>query len=549
VSSVPPGTPPGGTPPPYPPYDPKTQWRAYRAQQRAAWKAQRDAWKAQSHAWKASYVSAYGPRVPSVVGPIILIAIGIVALLVLTGHIAAGDFWAWYGSWWPLLLIGAGLAMLGEWAIDLRRETPVRRGGSFVGILILLAFLGFGASGWNHMGPWFSQWSDHNGNGFDDNFFNAFGLPEHDNDQATLNAQAPANAAVEIQNPRGDVSITAGDGPTIQVQAHEVAYASSDADAKKIFDAEAAHMTVSGSAVLIKSESNSSGRINLTVTVPKSAKVTVSSGKGDVVAAGLGDGIGVTASHGDVHLSAIAGSVQVHLSNSKHDFSAHQIDGDLTADGDLNDFTLSEIKGKVTQNGEILGDVHMESVSGPVHLHTSVTDLQLAELPGDLTLDSDDLRVSEAKGQVRVQTHSKDVDLSEIYGDTYVEDRDGRVSVEPAGNYGVEAKNSKGDVEVTLPPNASATVNGHTRNGDILTEFQLPISGDESKTVSGKIGSGEAKITVNTDVGDLRIKKGSAFPATPPPAPTVSAAPMVPEAPNAPHLKTHKAMPAQPVTQ
>ena len=61
-----------------------------------------------------------------------------------------------------------------------------------------------------------------------------------------------------------------------------------------------------------------------------------------------------------------------------------------------------------------------------MHLHTSVTDLQVAALPGDMTLNSDDLRVTEAKGQVHVITHSKDVDLSQIYGDSYVEDRDGR---------------------------------------------------------------------------------------------------------------------------
>ena len=91
---------------------------------------------------------------------------------------------------------------------------------------------------------------------------------------------------------------------------------------------------------------------------------------------------------------------------------------------------------------------------------------------------------------MRVVTHSKDIDLSQIYGDSYVEDRDGRIAVEPAGDYAVEAKNSKGDVEVTLPPNASATVNARTHNGDIMTEFGLTVSGDESKTVSGKIGSG-----------------------------------------------------------
>lgn len=545
MSSVPPTTPPGGAPPPFPPYDPKTQWRVYREQQKAAWRAQREAWKAQHHAWRAGYLGVYGPRVPSVVGPIILIGIGIVALLVLTGHIAAGEFWAWYGHWWPLLLIGAGLALLGEWALDLHREIPVRRGGSLVGILILLAIIGFGAAGWNNWwGPFRAQFGDQG-----DDFFNSFGLPERDNDQQVLNTQVPANASIDIENPRGDVSITAGEGSIVEVQAHEVAFASSDTDAKRIFDSEKPSVKVSGSAVLIKSESNSSGRLNLTVTVPKSAKVTVSAGRGDVTAAGLGAGIGVTASHGDVHLSAIAGSVQAHFSNSKHDFSAHQVDGDLTADGDMNDFTLSEIKGKVTQSGEILGDVHLESVSGPVHLHTSVTDLQVATLPGDLTLNSDDLRVTEAKGQVRVTTHSKDVDLSQISGDSYVEDRDGRISIEPAGNYSVEAKNSKGDVELTLPPNTSASVSARTRNGDIVSDYSMPNTGDsENKVVTFQIGSGGSKVTLSAENGDVRIKKGSGF-STTSPTPSVEAAPKAPAAPNAPHLKAPKAPPAQPVTQ
>jgi DUF4097 and DUF4098 domain-containing protein YvlB len=183
-----------------------------------------------------------------------------------------------------------------------------------------------------------------------------------------------------------------------------------------------------------------------------------------------------------------------------------------------------------------------------VHLHTTITDLQVAELPGDLTLNSDDLRVTEAKGQVRVTTHSKDVDLSQIYGDTWVEDRDGRISVEPAGNYSVDAKNSKGDVELTLPPDASASVNVRTHNGDVVSDYPIPSMEGDDKSGNFMIGSGSSKIALTTDNGDLRIKKGSAFPAVPPP-PATAAAPRAPEAPSAPHLKTPKPLPPQPVTQ
>jgi hypothetical protein len=533
--------------PPIPPYNSKEQWKAYKEQQKAAWRAQGEAWKAQSRAWKANYAGVYIPRVPSVVGPIILIAIGVIALMMATGHIIAGEFWAWYGHWWPLLLIGAGLLLLGEWALDMGRGTPVRRGGGFIGALIFLAILGCFAAGWSHARPWFVHDGDDNyGFNFDNDFFNSWGQPEHDFDQQALNAQIAANASIDIENPRGDVSVTTGDGAAIEVHAHEVAYANNDAAAKKIFDSEAAHLTVSGSAVTIKSESNTNGRLNLTVTLPKSAHVTINSGKGDVTAAGLGAGIGVSA-HGDVHLSEIAGPVQARFSSGKHDFSVHDLQGDLAVDGDVNDLTFSEIKGKVTQNGEILGDVHMENVAGAIHIHTSVTDIQVAELPGDMTLNSDDLRVNESKGQVRVVTHSKDIDLSQVSGDSYVEDRDGRIAVEPAGNFAVDAKNSKGDVEVTLAPNASATINARTRNGEIMTDFALPVTGDESKTLSGRIGSGAARITVSTDVGDVSIKRSS----EPPPAPeaNVPPYPKTPDLSKAPKLKTSKALPAQPVTQ
>jgi Putative adhesin len=545
MSSVPPNMPPGGGQPPYGAYDPKVQWRAYREQQKAAWRAQKDAMKAQRYAAKAGYYGGgYAPRVPSIVGPLVLITIGVIALLIYSGYIVASSFWSWYANWWPLMLILAGVALLAEWAIDARSKTPVRRGGSFFGVLILLAVIGMGAAGWNHWwGPFRSQFGDN------DDFFNAFGEPEHDLDQPNMSAQIPADASIQIDNPRGDVSITAGDTNTIQVQAHDVAHAGSDSEAKKIFDAETAHLTVNGSSVVLKSGNNSNGKVNLTVTVPKTAHLTVNSGWDDVTAAGLGAGINVTA-RGDIHLDAITGPVEAHFTNGRHDtFTAHDVHGDLNLNGDLNDLTISGIKGSVTQNGEILGDVHIENIAGSLHLHTTVTTLDLGELPGDLTLSNDDLRVSEAKGTVHVTTHSKDIDLSQIYGDTYVQDRDGRIAIEPAGNYSIDAKNSKGDIELTLPLNASANVSAHTHNGDIVSDYPMPSNDDEdNKTANFNIGSGSSKVVLSADNGDIHVKKGTNAP-TAPPAPAIGDAPTPPASPKAPHHLAAPKAPPQPVSQ
>jgi DUF4097 and DUF4098 domain-containing protein YvlB len=521
----------------YPPYDPKTQWRAYREQQKAAWHAQREAWKAQRHAWKTHYWG--GQHASSIVGPLILIAIGVVWLLVYSGHISAEQFWSWYAHWWPAILIAAGLALLAEWMLDLRRDVPVRRHGPG-GLIVLLVILGLFAAAGHHFG---GNWNGDDGMG---DFFNSFGQPEHDTDQTALEAQIPANASIEIYNPRGDVSITAAPDNNVSVQSHEVAYAHSDSDAQKIFTGEAAHLTVSGSAVTVRSGGDNRGRVNLTVTVPATAHVSVNAVRGDVTLSGLNAGVNISAGQGDTHLSEINGPVVAHFAHGRHDFSAHQVNGDISADGNSNDVTLSEIKGRVTINGEIFGDVHIENVSGGVKVHTSITDLDIAALPGDLTLDSDDLHVNEATGAVQVSTHAKDVDLNQIYGDTVVQDRDGTIAIEPAGAYAIDARNNKGDVEITLPPNGAGSVDGRTHNGDVVTDFPLSVTGEQDKVVTGKIGAGGPRIDLSAENGDLHLKKGPGFPSTPPAAESSASTPTTE---HGRHLKSKETLPVQPVTQ
>ena len=79
-----------------PPIDPRFQREQWRQQQRIARdqaKAQRDAWRAQARLQREQarwQMRQY--RRGSIVGPLLLVAIGIVFLLIQTGRIAANQF-------------------------------------------------------------------------------------------------------------------------------------------------------------------------------------------------------------------------------------------------------------------------------------------------------------------------------------------------------------------------------------------------------------------------------------------------------------------------
>ena len=542
MGSVPPGTPYGG-----PPFggDPRDYWRFQKEQRKAAWRAQQATWKAQREVLRAQNRAN---RVPSIAGPILLISVGVVFLLLMTGRLDADAFWGWYRHWWPLLLIGIGLVALGEWALDLRRDSPrTRHFGGYGGLVVLLAILGIGAAGWDHFwGPLRANFGDDG-----DEFFSALGQPQHDQDQSVIETAIPANAQVEIQIPRGDVSVAVGEGSQISVRAHQVAYAGSDKEAEKIFAAQQAHVTVSGNAVLLKVDGNQAGKTNLVVTLPKSVSVNVNSGRGGVTIAGLTGNVDATVQHGDLETTAIDGHVHAHL-NHDGDFAAHDVKGDLSVDGSGGDLTLTDVHGVVTVQGDY-SNVHMERADQPVHFHSSRTDMELGRLPGDMSISLESLHGTEVVGPIRIRTHSKDIELNQVYGESTIDDRDGRVEIGLAGSYATEVKNSKGDVDVTLPPGATFTVDGRTNNGDVVSDYPLEISGEDDKRVTGTIGHGGPKLTLSTEHADLHVRRGTeALPPAPPAVPAPGkpgVAPAAPAAPGVPHLKVGKGAAEKPVSQ
>jgi DUF4097 and DUF4098 domain-containing protein YvlB len=519
-------------PPPYPPPNPRQNpgqnpgqySQDPRQQVRDYARAQRDQVKMQRHYWRAYW---RGGRRGSITGPIVLLIVGVIALLVEMGRLNGYAVWDWYVRWWPLLLIAVGVISLAEYFFD--RNDPYagrRAGGGIVGLILLLLVLGWAAHGFRRLG-----W--HLGVNNDDFAF-MFG-EEHDND-VQMDQAAPAGGTVNVQNPRGDVTVTGSTDGQIHLRAHEVVH-TSDKNAEREFERVRPRIAASGSGSSITVPGVGGAAVDLMLEVPQGSFVTVNAQHGDVSVEGLKNNADVTDQQGDVKFDGITGDVLARMNNG--DFSAHAIEGGVFLNGHAGDVTLSEIKGQATMDGEFFGDTHLEQMGGAVHFHSSRTSIDVPKLGGDLTLDSDDLSANEIGGPTRIVTRSKNIELTRAAGDLHIENSDGDVNVTAAAPLGnVEIMDRTGGLTVTVPENANFSVTGSTTDDDDLeTDFPLQVttSGDE-KQVSGTVGHGGVKLDLTTTHGNLELRKGGMELAAP-------AAPPAPPAPSGPvrHLRAPKA--------
>ena len=245
MASYPP--PPSGYPPPPPGWDPRAERRYYRDQARA----QRAAFRMQQQQMRYQMRSM---RRGSVLGPILLITIGIVFLLIQTGRLDHSRFWGWYGHWWPLLLVCAGILVLAEWTFDqyLQRDPqrPQYRRSVGAGVVILLlVFVVTGiAASVNHQFPWGNPRMM--GFHFDQDTMDQMFGDKHESDQ-NLDMAFAAGSSLTVVNPRGDVTIngTSDDG-RIHIAVHKQVYARTDSDADSKAQQLSPDVNTSGSDVI-----------------------------------------------------------------------------------------------------------------------------------------------------------------------------------------------------------------------------------------------------------------------------------------------------------
>jgi DUF4097 and DUF4098 domain-containing protein YvlB len=531
-------------PPPYTtgPSNPDPRWQ---------WKQQRRAIKEQ---WRAQRAYYRGWRRPSIVRPIVLIAIGIVALLIQTGSISGYEFWDWYVHWWPLLLIGLGLMLLGEWWLQQGDPYSRRTGvGGLVFLIVLLAVLGIvGKHAMNSPFGW--HFSDEDNNDWSMRLWG----PEHDADHQFDQAFG-ANGRLTIENPHGDVSIAPSTDDRIHVSAHESVHTSSDRDAEKQLTKLRPALQVNGNEATLTTANVDRGSVDLTVQVPADTSITMKAGRGNVAVNGLNGTVGVDAGHGNVTLNKIGGASTARMGGG--DFSAHALTSTLSVTGRTEDANISDVAGKVTLEGDFLGEVDVAKLGGALSFHSSRTTFDIDHLNGDLLLDDNDLNINNAKGHVQASTRAKNITVTRVAGPLDLDTSDGDISVDLNGGEGpITLRNRNGAIKLGLPPDHLFRVDASSPDGDISSELNYTGKVERSDhSLTGDTGSGgnATPVTLVAEHGDIEIGRPNAEDSERAEAPEAPEAPekpeipvpKVPKPPNPPHFRVPKNQPVPQATQ
>lgn len=169
------------------------------------------------------------------------------------------------------------------------------------------------------------------------------------------------------------------------------------------------------------------------------------------------------------------------------------------------------------------GSLHVESGSGNVDLRTGSGDVSLETGSGDITIagvagsslrletGSGSVTVSDANApSVHVETGSGNIDATTTSGEELsFETGSGDVDVALVTAFrSLHIETGSGDVTLRVPPTVGAEVDLDTGSGDIdLGGLTLQVRRIEHDHVTGMLGDGKGRLSVETGSGDVRLQK------------------------------------------
>jgi hypothetical protein len=445
------------------------------------------------------------PRGSSVFSGLVLIFIG---LLLLLHNYRGFELTGVLLRWWPLILIFWGAIKIYERTAGARASQPgasrITSGEVFL-VVGLLALVGIAVAideGKKHM-P-----------GMD------IDLPETFAGSIDVAPKpVPPNARVTVRGGRGDITVRASDEPEIRVAGKVNVNSWTEEAAKRLGEKVSAEIVQNGDGFEVRPIGVGGGgsrvSVDLDITVPKKASLTIHSEKGDITVSDMESQVTINNGNGDIEVRGTGGDVSIDM--RRGDAKISDTKGDVKISGHGGSVEVVDATGSFTINGDFVGPVRADKVTKGVRFVSHRTDLTLTQLSGHMEAGSGNLDVVDAPGNLIARTRDEDINIENAGGKVSIEDRNGSVQVRFSSppKDDIEITNASAAITLTLPESSSFEIVADCHSGDIDSEFESDSlkhtsnnSGDSH--LEGKYGHGRGpKITLKTSYGSISIHKTS----------------------------------------
>ncbi len=259
--------------------------------------------------------------------------------------------------------------------------------------------------------------------------------------------------------------------------------------------------------------------VDTTVAVTRGARLDLNNFGGDItVKVWDKNAVRISADNSDRERVDIDVDQQVVTIRTSSRFGApHMVSFDLTVpawmaldlEGTYTDITATGIAGDITAT-TVQGDVDVTGGSGHISLNSTSGSVKLTKAQGriDVVTVNDGITVTDTKGDLSAETTNGDIELRGIDADnvsatTINGDVTYDGTIKDAGHYSFSTNN--GDVSVSVPQTANVAVTASTFNGDFDPCFPVTMTGSHKHRFSFTLGTGSAKLEMESFGGDLKI--------------------------------------------
>ena len=327
-----------------------------------------------------------------------------------------------------------------------------------------------------------------------------------------------SDARIVIRNARGDITVRASDEAQVRVDGKKSINAWSESDAQHLASAVSVEIAKNGDAYEVRPVNTSSGdsrvSLNMDVSVPRKASLTIRNDHGDVTVSEMDKPVAVNTTTGDVEVRDTAGDVTI--DTQRGDVKVSDTKGNVKIGGRGGEVNVSSATGALTIDGEFRGPIRADKIAKGVRFVSHRTDLTVSQLSGHMEAGPGNLEIADAPGNLTLRANSDDITIENAGGKLKVDNRNGNIQVlfsQPPKD-DIEITNSSSPITLSLPESSSFEIVADCHSCDIDSEFSADSlkhtsTGGDSH-LEGKYGNGRGpKIILKTSYGSISIRKTS----------------------------------------